>query len=164
MIAVFAIFVLASAAAPVLAEGATRSLADYTDPAVTFTVSIAIEPPPDAMAVGLEDSPPPGWTQIDNITNGGVYDPETHKVKWGPFFLPFPGQVAYDLLPPEEVTGDDCFVGAVSFDGIDQPIGGDECLHGPIPAVSEWGMVTLILLMIAGGTLVLVRRRAGQAG
>ncbi|MGB2986170.1 MAG: IPTL-CTERM sorting domain-containing protein [Phycisphaerae bacterium] len=159
IIAVSGVLVWTSAAASVFAEGATRSLEDYTEPAVTFTVSIVIDPPPDTMAVGLEDSPPAGWTQIDNITDGGVYDAETHKVKWGPFFTPFPGQVSYDLLPPEEVTDDDCFVGTISFDGFDEPIQGDDCLHGPIPTVSTWGLAVMTLLTLSAGTIVLMRRR-----
>ena len=111
------------------------------------------------LAVGMEDSPPPGWTQIDSISNGGVYDPGTHKIKWGPFFSPFPEQVTYDLLPPGQVTANDCFVGAVSFDGIDQSIQGDECLPDPIPAVSEWGLVAMALLTLSAGTIAVSRRR-----
>ncbi len=158
-------WVLASAWAtvPLFAEGATRSLADHTDPGVTFTVTIAIEPPPDAVAVGLEDSPPPGWTQIDNVTDGGTYDPEAHKIKWGPFFAPFPAQVAYDLLPPEEVAKTDCFVGTVSFNGINQPIGGDQCFPGPIPALSQGALLVLAVLLVIVGSYA-VRRGPSRAG
>ena len=153
----------ASATAPVFAEGATRSLADHTDPGVTFTVTIVIEPPPDTVAVGLEDSPPAGWTQIDNITDGGTYDPEAHKIKWGPFFSPFPAQVAYDLLPPGEVTETDCFVGTVSFNGINEPIGGDRCFPGPIPALSAGALLVLAASLLIVGSWA-VRRGPSHEG
>lgn len=152
----------ASATAPLFAEGATRSLADHSDLGVAFTVTIALDPA-DAVAVGLEDSPPTGWTQIDNITNGGTYDAAAHKIKWGPFFAPFPAQVAYDLLPPGDVTETDCFVGTVSLNGINQPIGGDQCFLGSIPTLSQGALLVLAgLLLIAGSRAV--RRGASCEG
>jgi hypothetical protein len=149
------VFASLAAASPLFADGATRSLADFSGPGTVFTVTITVETPPGTLALGLEDSPPPGWTQIDNISEGGTYNADTHEIKWGPFFEPFPLQVAYDLVPVGDPTDADCFLGTVSFNGFNQPIRGDECFPPPVPAVSDWAMVMMAMLVLALGTAVL---------
>ena len=91
------IVLLAAAPASALAGSATRDLPEYYRPAVTFTVTIAIDPPPDAWAVGLEEIPPTGWT-VSNISNGGVWDAVHEKIKWGAVLLALPdgGQLRCD--------------------------------------------------------------------
>ncbi len=109
-------------------EGATRSLPCGYTPGESLTVSISIDPPPGTLAAGLEDSPPGGWT-VSTISNGGVFDSSTGKVKWGPFFAPsIPSVVTYDVKPPGAATGEHCFSGAVSFDGLNQSITGELCI------------------------------------
>jgi hypothetical protein len=39
----------------------------------------------------------------------------------------------------------------------------EELSFNPIPTVSEWGMVVMMLLVLGAGTLVLMRRRASAA-
>ena len=39
----------------------------------------------------------------------------------------------------------------------------DECFVPPIPAVSEWGLVILALLLLAGGKVYFNRRRRAAA-
>lgn len=152
----------ACATSAAFGQGATRSLATYTEPSVTFTVSIALQPPVDTLAIGIEDSPPPGWTQITNITNGGTYDAGTHKVKWGPIFSPLPTQVAYDLTPPAVVNAQDCFTGTVSFNGLNEPIVGDECFMASVPALSTLATLLLAILLVVFGRNVIVRRRLAE--
>ena len=114
---------------PVFADGAIRTLPGYYSTGCTFSVSITIEPPLDTVVAGLEDSPPPGWTEVDSISEGGAYDAETHKVKWGPFFTPsIPAMVSYNVTPPGDAIDTQCFAGTVSFDGFNQAIGGSACL------------------------------------
>ena len=103
-----------------------------------ISVLITINPPQGVAAVGLEDKPPAGWP-VSNISNGGALDVQSGKVKWGPYFGSIPGSVSYQLAAPGSAHGPACFVGAVSFDGLDGPITGDACIFGPVPAVSEWG-------------------------
>ena len=110
-----------------LADGATRNLPDFYDPGVLFNVSIIIDPPEGVMVIGLEDTPPAGWT-VSNISNGGYWDTVHEKVKWGPFFEPFPDTVGYDVTPPAEAAGEHCFGGTISFDGANEAIEGDDCI------------------------------------
>ena len=39
----------------------------------------------------------------------------------------------------------------------------DECVAASIPAVSEWGLVVLALLLLAGGKVYFNRRRCAAA-
>jgi len=139
-------------------QSAVRDLPPVYGGGVTsIQVSITINPPPGVAVVGLEDKPPSGWP-VSNISDGGAFDVQSGKVKWGPFFASIPGGVSYQLAVPSSASGPACFVGAVSFDGLDQPIAGDACVSGPIPAVSEWGLLALGLTLLIGGTILLQRR------
>ena len=124
-----------------------------------FTVSITINPPQGVAAVGLEDRPPAGWP-VSNISNSGALDVQSGKVKWGPYFGSIPSNVSYQLAVPGSASGPACFVGAVSFDGLDRPISGDQCVYGPVPAVSEWGVLVLGLSVLIAGTILLRGRAA----
>ena len=97
-------------------------------PGTLKTVYIDLDIPPETLAAGVEDSPPPGWTEIYNISDSGTYDAENHKVKWGPFFPPFPGVLSYEVVAPIEAVGVQCFEGTISIDGLNNPICG-ECLE-----------------------------------
>ena len=132
IIPLVSVFALAMTPVSLLADGAARDLPDCYDPGNALTVSIAIQVPSGTSAVGLEDSPPTGWT-VSNISNSGVFDALNNKVKWGPFFEPFPEAVTYDATPPITETGTKCFAGTVSFDGNDQSITGDDCILEPGP-------------------------------
>jgi len=124
---------LGSLPAGVLADGALRELPEFYDPTVPFAVDITIDPPEGVLVLGLEDTPPTGWT-VSNISHGGHWDTQHEKVKWGPFFSPIPESVSYDVTPPAEATGEYCFSGIVSFDGDNESVGGDDCVtNGPPP-------------------------------
>jgi formylglycine-generating enzyme required for sulfatase activity len=119
------------------AAGATRDLPDEYVPGMPFTVTIAIQAPPGTAAMGLEDSPPPGWTGVTAISGGGSYDVVNCRVKWGPFFAPsIPDSVSYQITPPADAVGTQCFAGVISFDGIQYAIGGDECIPHAQPGAS----------------------------
>ena len=150
-------------AAPMAAgQSAVRELPPTYGGGVTgFTVSITINPPQGFAAVGLEDLPPSGWP-VSNISNGGSLDVQHGKVKWV-FFGTVPSSVAYDLAVPGSASGPACFDGDVSFDGLDRPISGDACVVGPIPAVSEWGLLVFAISLLIGGTLVLRRHASNSA-
>ena len=149
-------------AAPMAAgQSAVRDLPPVYGGGITdISVSIAINPPQGVAVVGLEDKPPTGWP-VSNISNGGTLDVQNGKVKW--FFLaPSPGSVSYELAVPGAARGPACFGGDVSFDGLDRPIIGDACVVGPIPAMSEWGLLVLSLLLLIGGTVILNRRESNS--
>lgn len=146
-------------AAPMAAgQSAVRDLPPvYVAGDTGITTLITINSPQGVAAVGLEDRPPAGWP-VSNISNGGALDIQSGKVKWGPFFGTIPGSVSYQLAVPASASVPACFVGAVSFDGLDQPITGDACIAGPIPAASDWGLLVLSLSLLIGGTILLQRR------
>ena len=147
------------AALPALAQSATRGLPDSFRPGEPFSVAITLVVPPGTTGAGAEDRPPIDWV-VSNISNSGTLDTQSMKVKWGPFFAPsIPTMLSYEVTPPSSATGEQCFVGTVSFDGLDQPITGDLCVVQEIPAVTTWGMVVLGLLTAAAATVVLTQAR-----
>ena len=79
-------------------------------------------------AISVADSPPAGWT-VGAISNGGSYDAVNHKVKWGPLFSPFPAELTYEVTPNEAATGQLCFSGVISVDGVNRTFCGDNCLN-----------------------------------
>jgi hypothetical protein len=151
------VFVWMGTAASALADGATRDLPDEYMPGVMLTVSIEIVAPPDVTAVGLQDVPPPGWTDVINISDGGIYDSDNQTVKWPPFFDNFSRVVTYDVTPPVTAVGLACFDGYVSIDGDEQPTTGDDCVSSSVtvPTLSGLGLVVMGLLVVAAAAFVL---------
>lgn len=136
------------------AQSATRDLTAFSEPGVPFTVSIALQTPPQTAVVAVEDKPPSGWV-VSDISDGGSWDAQVAKVKWGLFFDPsIPAAVSYTLTAPGG-AGEFCFDGMVSFDGVNQTTVGDACLSVGVPAVSQWALLVLTLSLLAAGTAVL---------
>jgi len=106
--------------------GAARGLSPgcYT-PGQKVTVSIALYPSGGALAAGCEDSPPEGWA-ISLISDGGVWDSVSRKVKFGPFFENLSRTVTYVATPPLGTSGEVIFSGLVSFNGSADAIGGTQ--------------------------------------
>jgi len=146
-------------AATVSAENAARELPDYYISNVTFTVSITITPPGGTVVVGVEERPPLGW-DVPNISHSGVFDTQTQKVKWGPFFgTSIPPLLTYDVKPPGGASGAQCFTGTASFDGLDQAIGGELCIPYSVPTLSAVGMAGLTLSLVIVGTIIVSRTK-----
>ncbi len=102
-------------------------------PSQPKTVRIFLDPPTGTTAIAVEDSPPSGWA-VTEISEGGSFDATNGKVKWGPFFAPFPQQVWYVIVPDSDV-GAACFQGVVSVDGINQSVCGDGCVEACCPHI-----------------------------
>jgi hypothetical protein len=112
--------------------------------------------------VGLEDKPPDAWF-VSNISHSGVFDTQTKKVKWGPFFGgSIPAAVTYDVRPSGGGSGEQCFAGTASFDGLDQPIGGELCIPHSVPAFSGLALGSFTVSLLAAGTIILRRRSRSQ--
>ncbi len=151
---------IACASVAAHAQGATRDLSAFSAPGTAFTVTIALDPPPDTVAAGVQDKPPAGWI-VTNISAGGTWDALNQEVKWGPLLAPsIPAFVAYDVTPPAGTVGRLCFAGIVSFGGPAETVAGDECLAVAVPAVSTWGLMVLSLLLVTAGTLIASSRAA----
>ncbi|MFH1110850.1 MAG: hypothetical protein V1790_16880 [Planctomycetota bacterium] len=153
------VVVYGSSAETVSAQDAVRDLpADYV-PGVTFTVSIALNPPDGTAVVGIEEQPPIGWV-VSAISHSGVFDTQKQKVKWGPFFgSSVPPAVSYDIRPFGGGSGEQCFTGKVSFDGLVPDIGGDLCIPHSVPAVSGIGLAGLAVSLFVVGAMVLSRTK-----
>jgi hypothetical protein len=108
---------------------AGRELPNGYTPAVPVAVSIVVEPDESVVDYAVEDTPPLDWT-VSNVSDGGVFDAVTGKVKWGPFFDHDPRTLRYDATPPPGASGEQCFgPGVASFDGVGQPLCGDSCIE-----------------------------------
>lgn len=158
LVAVMGILVQASTA---VAQSANRDLPDlYRPGGPMVTVTITLNDVGAVAAAGLEDKPPSGWT-VSNISNGGSFDVSSGKVKWGPFFSPsIPGALSYDVLPSPTSSGEACFAGTASFDGLDEAVGGELCIPAPVPAASAWGLLAMVLGVLSAATMV-IRSRVG---
>lgn len=154
-----AVLALAAGAA---AQSPVRDLPGPYTPGATMPVTITVGALPGTLALGAEDRPPAGWV-VSNISNGGEWDDPSQKVKWGPFFgASIPPTLTYDVTAPLSASGPACFTGLASFDGLDQPIGGDACIPAPIPAVSTLGLALLAGAVASLGAAI-VRRRSARA-
>jgi len=152
-----AILVGLGTTASAFADGATRGLPTVYESGALLSVSIEIVAPPGTGVVGLEDVPPSGWTNVSNISDGGIYDSANQKVKWPPFFSNLSRTVGYDVTPPGAAVGVQCFTGYVSFDGNEEPTAGDDCVMSPaaVPATSAPGLIVTGFMLLAAAALVL---------
>ncbi len=150
--------ILASSAATALAQSAVRELPEYYVPGTSLTVSIAITVPGGPIVVGLENQPPSDWAVL-SISHGGVFDAQTRKVKWGPFFTgSVPSAVTYEIRPSGSGPEEQCFAGTASFNGLDQPVGGDSCIPHSVPTLSGLALCTLTVSLLGAGIVVLHRK------
>lgn len=106
-----------------------RELPGTYSPGQDLTVRLIASPPDTATAWAVEDQPPAGWT-VSRITNEGVFDPSTGKVKFGPFTDSVRRTLVYVLTPPADASGPREFGGSSSIDGIAYPIAGDRIIRG----------------------------------
>lgn len=97
-------------------------------PGAAFIVELRAEPPAGSRAYAVEDHPPVGW-QVSEISNEGVFDPATGKVKFGPFTDATARTLTYKVLPPANATGRQEFGGVGSIDGANYRIGGDRIIE-----------------------------------
>lgn len=104
-------------------------------------VYLGVEPSPRTQAWVVEEVPPAGWT-VDYVSEGGVVEAGTGKVKWGPFFDDQARLLVYSLLAPAGASGDVMFSGSTSFDGESEPICGEAVLspggYHPADVDHDW--------------------------
>lgn len=97
-----------------------------------FEVPITIEAPAGTTAVALECQLPKGW-KVTRISDGGKWDAQHRKVKWGPFFDDLSRTFTFSVHRIRSAVRSDArrsagrerfdgFSGTVSFDGVNHPI------------------------------------------
>ncbi len=95
-------------------------------------VMVTVEPPDGASAVALEIQVPRGW-HVSSVADGGVWDSQMRKVRWGPFFGQMSRTLSFDALSPQHelrIKGDrdgaeavrGGFTGTISVDGVNHSI------------------------------------------
>jgi hypothetical protein len=104
-----------------------RKLPPAYAPGTPFLVELRAEPPAGARAYAVEDHPPTGW-QVSSISDDGLFDPATGKVKFGPFTDTTARTLSYKVTPPASAIGRKEFSGVGSVDGVNYTIGGDRII------------------------------------
>ena len=90
-------------------------------------VHIGLNVPAGTTVIAVEDAPPSGW-EVVAISDNGNFDAGNGKVKWGPFFAPFPQSLHYVVVPAAGDNGPKCFTGVISIDGVNRNTCGDQCV------------------------------------
>jgi len=114
-----------SVSQPIVVSTAVRTLPEVYLPQTAFRVEILVSPKPGAYAYALEDAAPWGWT-VSSISHEGVFDRQSGKVKFGPFFDSEPRTMSYRVTPPDDAVAEGAFLGQLSVDGVAQAITGDD--------------------------------------
>ncbi|XOV69976.1 MAG: immunoglobulin domain-containing protein [Verrucomicrobiota bacterium] len=65
----------------------------------------------------VEESIPVGYVAV-GISHGGLFDKESHQVRWGPFLDEQSRPLTYQIVAEQGVSGDPTFKGMASFDGL----------------------------------------------
>lgn len=100
----------------------------YT-PGQPLPVKLNAVPPDGTSAYAIEDQPPAGWV-VTEISDEGVFDSATGKVKFGPFTDARERSLTYQVTPPANASGRYEFTGNSSANGKAYPIGGDHVIEG----------------------------------
>jgi len=107
-------------------------------------VSVATTPGAGTLVYAVEEVPPAGWS-ASQISDGGIWDATTHKVKWGPFFDNTARVLTYRATAPAEEDSIRGFAGLISFDGVSVGIGGqtlfEVCSGHPADSNQDFQMV-----------------------
>jgi len=96
-------------------------------PGTAVEVLLLADPPRGGAAWTVEETPPTGWT-LSEISDEGVFDGTTGRVKFGPFTDGQSRRLSYRATPPTTATGSQKFSGRSSLDGRSLPVGGDDTL------------------------------------
>lgn len=113
------------------ATWATRQLPGSFIPGRSFPVILAVVPPSSTAFHAVSDRPPTNWT-VSAISEGGIFDPATGQVKFGPFPDNAARTLRYSVTPPASANGRFEFSGSASADGVPHPIGGATVIENSV--------------------------------
>lgn len=105
---------------------ATSIMGSTFKPGVESTVLLLVEPSTNVLVYAVEEQTPPDW-QTTAISDGGVLDPNSGRIKWGPFFDHTSRRLTYRATG---TTNQAVFAGWASMDGAVIAIGGQ---RNPVP-------------------------------
>jgi formylglycine-generating enzyme required for sulfatase activity/murein DD-endopeptidase MepM/ murein hydrolase activator NlpD len=92
------------------------------------TVKLDVNPVASTFAQAIQESVSAGFT-VSGLNEGGVFDANSSKIKWGPYFDNSARELDYVLTAPSNFTGAVAFSGVGSFDGIDIPVTGVDSIE-----------------------------------
>jgi hypothetical protein len=96
---------------------------DYA-PGTPCIVPLTARPGTNTAAWAVEEQPPAGW-RVDELSDNGVRDPNTGKVKFGPYQDAAERVLTYRVTPPTNATEAAEFAGVASRDGQNSRVQGD---------------------------------------
>ena len=102
---------------------AVAAMPERYTPGVPIQVSIAVTPAAEASAYAVQDLLPAGWV-ASAVSHGGVFDPISRAVVWGPFWDATPRTLGYAATPPAGASDVAVFAGTAWFDTAEVPITG----------------------------------------
>ncbi len=108
---------------PLRAAEVIAALPTEYRPGVPLTVTLQVQPDPTTQVQAIEETPPSGWT-IDTLSHGGVIDPMSGHLKWGPFVDATVRTLSYRATPPANTTAPGIFSGIAAFDSSTIPLTG----------------------------------------
>lgn len=94
-----------------------------------FVLTLRVRPTAGVQAYAVEETVPVGWNvKPGSLDQGGAYDGNSRKVKWGPFFDTVERELIC-VLEPGANTAPVVFAGVASFDGVDVPFRGRRAIQ-----------------------------------
>jgi hypothetical protein len=102
---------------------AMRELAQRTALGELVTVKVRVLPAAHDLAYAVEERPPAGW-QVSAVSDEGVREPVSGRIRWGPFADSAARELTYQLSPTSNAGRLGEFGGAASFDGRSVTISG----------------------------------------
>lgn len=143
---------------PLAVSAAVRQLPVTYLPDRTFTLTVIGTPAPQVQAWSVEDSVPAGWS-VGPLSDGGQWDPQSRRLRWGPFFDATPRTLTAEITPSPAAVGTVAFSGTAAFDEIVMTVA------GPDDAASQVGSIRRELAAhFSPGTALPLRVRVIPAG
>lgn len=113
----------AELALQVMASPLVRFLPETYTPGVPLQVRLSAMPKSGTQVYAIEEQLLPGWTASQ--LGDGVFDSQSRKLKFGPYFDDKPRTFSYTAFPPDSAIGRVRLTGTISYDATYESTGGD---------------------------------------
>jgi hypothetical protein len=105
----------------------SRSLPESYKAGHKVIVTLAATPLVPLANYAVEERLPLGWT-AEHISEGGVFDPATGMVRFGPFLDDIARVLRYQARAPGNASGVQHFEGSAFADGFEHPVMGNRAI------------------------------------